>query len=39
MVHYIGLKKWGQFQQYADDDAQHCHFVLEYDDRLTSDEY
>jgi len=39
MVHYIGLKEWGKFRQYVDDDAQWCHFIHEYEDRLTDDEY
>jgi len=39
MVHYTGLKELGQFQQYVDDDVQRCHFVHEYEGRLTDDEY
>jgi hypothetical protein len=39
MVHNIGLKGLGQFRQYVDDDAQRCHFVHDYEDRLTDDEY
>jgi len=37
MAPYIGLKEWGWFRQYADDDAQWCRFVHEYEDRLTGD--
>ena len=32
MVHYIDLKRLGQFQQYIDDDAPWCHFINEYKD-------
>jgi hypothetical protein len=39
MVHYTGLKGWGQFWQYVDDDVQQCYFVHEYEDKLTDDEY
>ena len=39
MVPYIGLKEWGWFRQYANDDAQWCRFVHEYKDRSTDDEY
>jgi len=39
MVHYTDLKRLGQFRQYIDDDVQQCHFVQEYEDRLTDDEY
>jgi hypothetical protein len=39
MVHYTGLKGSGQFRQYVDDDIQQCHFVYEYKDSLTNDEY
>jgi hypothetical protein len=27
------------FQQYNDDNAQHCHFAHVYEDKLTGDEY
>ena len=39
MVHYTGLKGWGQFRQYVNDNIQQCHFVHEYEDKLTDDEY
>ena len=39
MGHYTGLKGLGQFQQYVDDDVQQCHFVHEYKDKLTDDDY
>jgi hypothetical protein len=39
MGHYTSLKGLGQFQQYVDDDVQQCHFVHEYEDKLTDDEY
>jgi hypothetical protein len=39
MGHYTGLKRLGQFRQYVDDDVQQCHFVHEYEDKLTDDEY
>ena len=39
IVHYIGLEEWGKFRQYVDDDAQRCHFIHEYEDILTDDEY
>ena len=37
--HYTGRKGSGQFQQYVNDDVQQCHFVHEYEDKLTDDEY
>jgi len=37
--HYTDLKRLGQFRQYIDDDVQQCHFVHEYEDKLTDDEY
>ena len=39
MEHDTGLEEWDQFQQYAYDDVQLCHFVHEYEDKLTNDEY
>jgi hypothetical protein len=39
MGHYTGLKGLCQFRQYVDDDVQQCHFVHEYEDKLTNDEY
>jgi len=39
MVHYTGLKGWDQFRQYDYDYVQQCHFVHEYEDKLTDDEY
>jgi hypothetical protein len=39
MGHYTGLKGLGQFRQYVDDYVQQCHFVHEYEDKLTDDEY
>ena len=39
MVHYTSLKGLGQFRQYVDDDVQQCHFIHEYEDKLTDDEY
>jgi len=39
MVHYTSLKGWGQFRQYVNDNIQQCHFVHEYEDKLTDDEY
>jgi hypothetical protein len=39
MVHYIGLKRLGQFRQYVDDNAPWCYFVHGYEDILTDDEY
>jgi len=39
MGHYTGLKELGHFRQYVDDDVQQCHFVHEYEDKLTDDEY
>ena len=39
MGHYTGLKGLGQFRRYVDDDVQQCHFVHEYEDKLTDDEY
>jgi len=39
MGYYIGLKRLGQFRLYVDDDVQQCHFVHEYEDKLTYDEY
>jgi hypothetical protein len=35
MGHYTGIKGLGQFRQYVDDDVQQCHFVHEYEDKLT----
>ena len=39
MGHYTSLKGLGQFRQYVDDNVQQCHFVHEYEDKLTDDEY
>jgi hypothetical protein len=39
MGHYTSLKGLGQFRQYVDDDVQQCHFVHEYEDKLTDGEY
>ena len=39
MGHDTGLKGLSQFRQYVDDDVQLCHFVHEYEDKLTDDEY